>query len=188
MENKTVKSGTIKNMLDELAACGVCQTGKRYLKGTPCDLNTLIKVCKGWPEYLYEHSNYALPLFRKYLNESDKRILAGQSLYVDYKGQAEVNQSSRVFFMGDSKADLYTNDYAVSTIYLFNKSHVSLYPGNNSILVVEAFDDSNIDVMSGMNVKVTVYRHDRSKAVGVAKIISKEYKRGEVFNGREVGE
>lgn len=181
MENEAIKS-----LLDELAGCGVCQTGKRYLDGTQHDLSTLVKVWRGWPEYLYEHSDFALSVMRKYLDSPTKELLAEEALYVDYKGEAGTKKQSRVFFLGDSDAEMNLDDYAVATIYLFNRAKVTLRPGANAVLAVETFDDSELHIEGGEKARITVYKYDRSKVTGTARIKPKEYKRGEVFNGEEI--
>ena len=76
----------IKALLDVLSKVGVCETGKRYLNGTDKDINVLIKVWKGWAEYLYEHSDFACKVLRKYLTEEDKKTLECESLFLDKVG------------------------------------------------------------------------------------------------------
>ena len=180
-----IQNEAIEKLLSELSGCGVCQTGKRYLDGSPRDMATLVKVWRGWPEYLYEHSEFALSVLRKYLDGPAKEILAQEAIYVDHKGSAITHEASRVFFMGDSVADLQLDDYAVATIYLFNSAKVTLHCGENACVSVETFDDSRLNIYGGEKGRITVYKYDRSIVTGAARIKPKEYKRGEVFNGRE---
>lgn len=182
MENKATKA-----ILEDLSDCGVCQTGKRYLQGTQKDLATLVKVWKGWPEYFYEHSAYALQVMRKHMDEKLRHQLAGELLFVDFKGEAIIgNGDEQVYFIGDSHVDVRVDDFTVGTIYLFNEANVTLRAGINVFLTVEAFDDSCLNIAGGEKGRIMVYKYDRSKITGTARIKPKEYIRGKVFNGKEI--
>lgn len=154
-----------------------CADGKEYLKSMPHSLDTLIVACRRWPEYLYEQSDFALSILRKYLNERERVWLANNYLYVDYKVDANIEKIPRIYFLGSSSGEIRTEDYAVSTIYLFNQSKITLRAGLNSILAVETFDDACLHIENGEKSKIRVYKHDRSVVTGVARIKFEEYKR-----------
>lgn len=186
-----VKTNNISNLLEEFTKVGVCETGKRYLKGTPKDIETLIKVWRRWPEYLYEHSEYALSILRKYLTEENKKYLAGQHLFVDFTGSVNIsieNSEHPVFILGDSDCIVSTTHYAVLKMYVFNSSRVELSCEDHSINDIEAFNNSYLNINVDSDSKCKVYQYDKAEIIGNAEISSKEYKRGLVFNGKEINE
>lgn len=179
----------IRKLIEELSSIGVCGTGLRWLNGKKKDIALLIKVWRQWPEYLYEHSEYALELFRKHLTEQDMEYLATEHLFIDWKGTVEINldnSSYPIFFLGESNCAVRVSDYGVAKIYVFNKSHLDIICKNRAISNVEAFDSSLVYANNDDTSKCTIYSYDNSSVVGNAHIIRKEYRRGEVFNGKEM--
>ena len=142
-----------------------------------------------YPEYLYEHSEYALGLFRKYLTEQDIEYLATEHLFIDGKVTVEINLdncSVPVFFLGESNCAVRVRDYGVAKIYAFNKSRLNITCTDRAIANVESFGNSDIYAHNDGTSKCTVYSYDNSSVSGNAHIIRKEYRRGEVFNGKEM--
>lgn len=180
-------NNTIQTLLASLASTGVCQTGKRYLQGTPQDLEVLIKVWRRWPEYWSEHSSFAIEMLRKFLNEDTKQYLAQKNLFFDFAGHADLDMkdATPVFVVGDSNVTLTTKDYGVAKIYLFNNARVSIACGKKSVVFVEAYDDTQFCVSKNNDSEICVYQYDMSVVVGDAKIKKCEHIRGEVFNGQE---
>lgn len=176
----------IEILLECLAKNGVCQTGQRYLNGTRKDIATLAKVWRGWPEYLYEHSAFALAMFRKYLDNEDKLYLAKEFLFLDFSGTIELGNITPVFFTGNSKITLTMSEFATAKIYVFNNSEITINCNKNAFLNIEIFDDSTLNIIGGENGKCVVYQYDNSTIEGVAKVVHKIYMRGKVFNGREL--
>ena len=99
MEQKAITS-----LLDRLVKKGVCKTGKRYLKTTKKDFQTLVKVWKGWPEYFCEHSKTIVEVLRGSLDEEAKKALQNNNIYFDFEGEVKLNSDTAVFFVGSSKA------------------------------------------------------------------------------------
>lgn len=179
----------IQKLIEELSYIGVCGTGLRWLNGKKKDIALLIKVWRQWPEYLYEHSEYALGLFRKHLTEQDIEHLATEHLFIDGKGTVEINLdncSVPAFFLGESNCAVRVSDYGVAKIYAFNKSRLNITCTDRAIANVESFGDSDIYAHNDGTSKCTVYSYDNSSVSGNAHIIRKEYRRGEVFNGKEM--
>lgn len=177
----------IETLLGCLAKNGVCPAGQRYLNGTRKDMATLVRVWRGWPEYLYEHSALALALFRRYLDDDDRSYLARESIFLDFSGTVTLGGTTPVFFTGDSEATITMDGFATAKIYLFNNSRVTIRCNKNALLNIETFDDSRLDIVDGENGECVVYQYDSSTVGGVARIKRKEYIRGEVFNGNETG-
>ncbi|MEG2004272.1 MAG: hypothetical protein RR057_06690, partial [Clostridia bacterium] len=151
-----------KELLKDLAKIGVCKTGKRYLYTTTQDLNTLIKIWKGWPEYWYEHSEYAIRLMRYCIDDIDKVILQKENLYLDTEGMFEVGcGESVVFIVGSSNITMVMKEYTATKIYIFNDSKVKINCSSTSIVNVEAWNDSSVKIESGKGV-VYIYVNARA--------------------------
>lgn len=180
-----MKENNIKKLLEQLGGVGVCETGKRYLGGTKKDFQTLVKVWRGWPEYLYEHSEIALKFLRRFLTPDDMQRLSEESLFVDYAGEKMLNNTNPVFIIGDSDVKLSMKNYAVAKIYLFGAAKVEVRVSEKAIVNIEAFNDSSVVVNNEAHGRCTVYQYDRAAVQGNAVIVKKQYVRGEVFNGRD---
>lgn len=176
----------IKRLLERLGNIGVCKTGQRYLSGTSQDFNTLVKVWRGWPEYFYEHSDIALKFMRDYLTGEDKIKLANENLFVDYSGLITAPSETPVFVIGCSNIEINSDDYTVLKIYAFNNSSVEVNMSKNVIANIEAWNNSSITVNNAERGRCTVYQYDGAIVIGDARIVRRQYKRGEVFNGREM--
>nr|DAU07296.1 MAG TPA: hypothetical protein [Caudoviricetes sp.] len=176
----------INRLLECLAKTGVCQTGKRYLNGTNKDLETLIKVWRGWPEYWYEHSEATIKLLRMFLTDQDKKTLAENFLFVDFFGEFRLNRefSEPIFIVGSSNVVINMPAYMVGKSYLFNEAKAMFNVSENAIFNIETFDTSHIEINNPQG-KCTIYRYDQSIVSGTARVIDKEYIRGNVFNGKE---
>lgn len=175
----------IKTLLECLAKNGVCQTGERYLNRNQKNIATLAKVWRGWPEYLYEHSAFALDMLRKYLDSEDKVFLSKDFLFLDYTGTIKLGGISPIYLIGESEVTLTMDDFATAKIYLFNSAKVAIICNRNAYLNIETFDNSELKIINGEKGKCVVYQYDNSIIEGVAKIEYKEYIRGKVFNGNE---
>lgn len=178
----------ISILLDSLAKTGVCKTGRRYLAGTSKDLDVLIKVWRSWAEYLYEHSSLAIKLFRKYIDEETRNILADNWLFIDYSSECDLSKLTDnvpIFFVGDCDCNLIVPDYKVAKVYVFNASHITAKIGHNAYLNVETWDNAQFEVLDNQG-KCVVYKYDHSVVSGDANVIQKEYHRGSCFNGQEL--
>lgn len=181
-----MEDDNIKKLLEQLGSIGICPTGQRYLNGTKKDFHTLVKVWRGWPEYLYEHSGVALKFLRNLLTPADMQRLANESLFVDFKGEKMLNNTHPVFVMGNSDVTFTMNSYAVIQAYLFNGAKATFNMSKNVILTVEAFDDTRVAINHTELGKCTVYQYDHAAVQGNAAIVKKQYVRGKVFNGQEI--
>lgn len=176
-------------LLGKLSRLGVCRTGRRYLERTDKDFDTLVKVWRGWPDFLGEHAEEALPLLRRYLTATDKACLTERHLYVDQVRVAEVTESTYpVFVVGDSDVRLSIPEYGVVKLYVFNNARVTCDMGYRAILNIETYNTASVTLLGGYKGRSTCYCYDNSSAVGVEKMVRKEYRRGEVFNGKELKE
>lgn len=174
--NKIIKSGH------------VCQTGKRYVKGTPKDMSTLIKVAKGWPEYFYEHASEVIWTLREYLKEEELQQMLNNNIFIDTnleEGQ-EIGNETAAYFLGTTNGILHIRPGAVTKLYLFNNAVLYIKPGQNSIISVECWNNTRVIIDQEPTAKAEVYLYDLAQATGDANIINKEYKRGEIFNGKEI--
>lgn len=161
---------SIDNLFSKLTE-SACQQGKEYLSSMPRKVDTLVDACRRWPEYLYEQSEFAISLLRKYLGLHDLQFLTKHALYIDYQDEIKNAKLSRIFFLGKSKCSINIADYAVSTLYLFNESDVIIYPGSHSIIAVEAHDNSRLRIEKGENAVVNAYKYDNSIITGKARCI-----------------
>lgn len=183
------ESRDMSALLGRLSRLGVCRTGRRYLERTEKDFDTLVKVWRGWPDFLGEHAEEALPILRRYLTADDKICLAERHLYVDHVGMADVTGNTYpVFVVGDSDVRLTIPEYGVVKLYVFNNAHVTCDMGYRAILNIETYNTASVTLMDGCKGRSTCYCYDDSSAHGVEKTIRKEYRRGEVFNGKELKE
>lgn len=184
MEDNNNNIGTLLSLLSGL---GVCRTGQRYLKRTPRDFDTLVKVWRGWPEFLCEHSEDACRLLRAYLTAEDRQHLAEKYLFVDHKGVMRLCATAHpVFVIGRSDVRIMLPEFAVVKLYVFNESVVTVEMGDNAILNAEAYDTSMLAVTGGWRGKTLCYQYDASDVKGVERVVPKVYVRGEVFNGKEI--
>lgn len=176
----------IYKLLECLAETGVCQTGRRYLNGTNKDLETLVKVWRGWPEYWYEHSEATIKLLRSFLTDEDKRALAGKFLFIDFSGEVRLDRgfSEPIFIVGNSDIIVNMPAYMVGKSYLFNNAKAIFNVSDNAIFNIETFDTTHVKINNPQG-KCTIYRYDQSIVSGTARIINREYIRGDVFNGNE---
>ena len=181
MEQKAITS-----LLDRLVKKGVCKTGKRYLKTTKKDFQTLVKVWKGWPEYFCEHSKTIVEVLRGSLDEEAKKALQNNNIYFDFEGEVKLNSDTAVFFVGSSKAKVETVPFSIVKIYLFNEANIDLTCGAKSYANVEAYDETKIQVTNNSIIEPVVYSYDNAQVEGETEIRKKEYTRGEVFNGNEL--
>lgn len=181
-----MENNNIETLLNLLAKLGVCRTGRRYLKGTQKDFDTLVKVWRNWPEFLCEHSAEACRLLRAYLTADDCQRLVKENLFFDYRGVVPLETTVHpVFVVGDSDVQLCAPEFAVIKLYVFNGSMVTVTMADNAILNAETYDTSMLTVTGGWRGKTTCYRYDASEVRGAGRVVSKEYVRGEVFNGKE---
>lgn len=171
-------------LLNMLVRTGVCKTGKRYLKGTDKGFDTLVKVMKGWPEYLYEHSEVAIKLFRKYIDKEGKQALAENGIYFDFEGCKAVKSNlSPIFIVGRSNVNLAILKNEIVKVYAFNESKANLLGKDSTFIDVEAWNDSSVEVYSGRGV---VYAYDNAAIKTDMRVVKKQYKRGDIFNGKEI--
>lgn len=175
-----------ENLLSTLAKVGICKTGKRYLRTTPRDMDTVIKCWKNWAEYFIEHSDFSLKTIRQFVSEDMKRELHANNLFVDLVGSVTIGSDNAVFVMGDSDVTITIEDWAVVKIYAFNNAKIKLIEGQRAYINIEAYNSAHVVAEAANDAKVTVYQYDNSIAEGSANIHKKEYNRGEVFNGKEI--
>lgn len=173
-------------ILETAARDGVCQTGKRYLKQTPKDTSTLIKLMKAWPEYVQEHPDSALDIIRQNMDDDLQAQLTAANIFIDYHGSATIGSDTAVIVMGDSSIKIDTVSFAVTKIYCFNNSRASITPGDSSIIDLEAWNRSQVIISENESAITTAHVYDQAEVVGVNKINKKEYQRGQIFNGKEI--
>ena len=177
----------IETLLSSLSKLGVCRTGRRYLAGTKMDFDTLVKVWRGWPEFLCEHSEEACRLLREYLTVDDRQHLADKYLFFDHKEMVRLGSTAYpVFVIGRSDVHLVVPDFAVVKLYVFNESVVTVEVGDDAILNAETYNTAMLTVTGGWRGKTLCYQYDASSVKGVERVVHKEYVRGEVFNGKEM--
>lgn len=179
MDNKNYE-----RLLNTLVKKGVCKTGKRYLKTTNKNFDVFIRVMKGWPEYLYEHSQEAVKQCRKFIEIDDKKELTSKGVFLDSKGVYEVkNHMSPIFVLGDSNVVLEVPNFETIKVYVFNNSTANIRAKENSYIDVEVWDNSHVQTLSN---KVVAYVYDKGSVEGPVKKYKKTYEKGKVFNGKEV--
>jgi hypothetical protein len=176
---------TAQIILEAAAKNGVCNTGKRYLKRTPRDTATLIKLMKAWPEYIEEHSQEALELLRHNITDELQNQLREANIFLDFKGAPTLTSDTAVMLLGDTRVDLTTDPFAVVKIYAFHESKAIIAPGDNAIIDVEAWNDSSIGVIKNTSANTTGRQYDNAQIIGADQLIKADHKRGEVFNGKE---
>lgn len=179
-------NNNIETLLASLSKLGVCRTGRRYLSGTKMDFDTLVKVWRGWPEFLCEHSEEACRLLREHLTADDRLRLAMENLFFDFRGVVTLEKTVHpVFVAGDSDVHIHIPEFAAVKLYVFNNSTAYVTMHDNAILNAETYDISQLRVYEGWRGKTTCYRYDGTDVMGVERVITKEYVRGDVFNGKE---
>lgn len=176
---------TAQIILEAAAKNGVCNTGKRYLKRTPRDTATLIKLMKAWPEYIQEHPDSALAIFRENMTDDLQAQLVAANIFIDYQGEATIGSDTAVMLLGATRVDLNTEPFAVVKIYAFHESKAIIAPGDNAIIDVEAWNDSSIGVIKNTSANTTGRQYDNAQIIGADQLIKADHKRGEVFNGKE---
>ena len=178
----------ITQLLEKLVKKGVCKTGKRYLSTTKKDFDTLVKVWKGWPEYFCEHSQTIVEVLRSTLDGETKKALRAKNIFFDFKGDVKLDSDTAVFFVGNSKAEVELNTLAMVKIYLFNEAEVDITCRENSYANIEAYDTTKLQITNESFITSAVYSYDRSEVeiAGKANLFNKEYKRGQIFNGKEI--
>jgi|BioPla2DNA2_1021312.scaffolds.fasta_scaffold15299_2 hypothetical protein len=172
-------------ILETAAQTGVCRTGKRYLKQTPKDTSTLIKLMKAWPEYIQEHPDSALAIFRENMTDDLQAQLVAANIFIDYQGEATIGSDTAVMLLGATRVDLNTEPFAVIKIYAFHTSKAVITPADNAIIDVEAWNDSSIGVIKNTSANTTGRQYDNAQIIGADQLIKVDHKRGEVFNGKE---
>lgn len=172
-------------ILETAAQTGVCRTGKRYLKQTPKDTSTLIKLMKAWPEYIQEHPDSALAIFRENMTDDLQAQLVAANIFIDYQGEATIGSDTAVMLLGATRMDLNTEPFAVIKIYAFHTSKAVITPADNAIIDVEAWNDSSIGVIKNTSANTTGRQYDNAQIIGADQLIKVDHKRGEVFNGKE---
>ena len=167
-----------------LVRTGVCKTGKRYLKGADKNFDTLVKVMKGWPEYLYEHSEVAIKLFRKYIDEEGKHELAKNGVFFDFEGcKAIKSDLSPIFIVGRSNVNLAVLENETVKAYVFNDSVVNLLGKDSTFIDLEAWNGSRVELRSGKGI---AYSYDNATIKTDMRVVRKQYNRGEIFDGKEL--
>ena len=182
-----METNNIETLLSSLSKLGVCRTGRRYLASTKMDFDTLVKVWRGWPEFLCEHSVEVCRLLREHLTVDYRQRLAEKYLFIDQKEMVRLGSTAYpVFVIGRSDVHLVVPDFAVVKLYVFNESVVTVEVGDDAILNAETYNTSMLIVKDGWRAKTLCYQYDASTVKGVERVVRKEYVRGEVFNGREI--
>ena len=141
---------------------------------------------KAWPEYVQEHPESALDIIRQNMDDDLQARLTAANIFIDYKGKATIGSDTAIIIMGDSDIDMNTAQFAVTKIYCFNNSRASITPGDRSIIDIEAWNSSQVIISENESAITTAYIYDQAEVVGVNKINQKEYKRGQIFNGKEI--
>ena len=173
-------------ILETAVQTGVCNTGKRYLKRTPRDAATLIKLMKAWPEYIQEHPDIALDIIRENMNDELRSQLIADNIFVDYRGEATIGSDTAIMLLGDSNLDVIIETFAVAKIYAFHQSRAIITPGDSSIIDVEAYNDTNIGIIKNASAKTTGRQYDNARIVGAHHLINAEYTRTELLNGKKI--
>ena len=131
-------------IIETAAQKGVCRTGKRYLKQTPKDAATLIKLMKAWPEYIQEHPDSALHIFRENMTDELQAQLVAANIFIDYQCEATIGSDTAVIVMGGGRITINTAPFAV-TNYLFNSTQPSSSQGQ-LIIDLEAWNEPSIGI------------------------------------------
>lgn len=176
----------IEKLLEELSNHGVCETGKRWLRGQRKDMETLVHVWRRWPEYFMEHYDFALDVMRRHLTETDKEVLANNRLYIDEHFIVSGMQfpGEPVFLLGDSDITMCFEQFGTARFYLFGKSNLKVIGDSTTLLTIDMFGESAL-IIDG-NMKPLVHRYNGNEVNGFADIKDKTYCKGEVFNGKEM--
>lgn len=77
---------------------GVCSAGRRWLSSRVMDFDCLVHVWRRWPEYLYEHYEYAVGLLRS-MDDSFRERLSREFLFVDYSGSYDLSSYEHPIFL-----------------------------------------------------------------------------------------
>lgn len=176
----------IEKLLEELSNHGVCETGKRWLRGQKKDMETLIHVWRRWPEYLQEHHDFVHGVMKGLLSEGDLMHLEKERLYVDRKNvilNGIKFPHEPIFLIGDSNVELNFEDFGTAIIYCFGNSKLKVNGDETVILNIKLFNNSKLFVNG--NVIPNVVLCDNAVVEGDAKTRIRELKRGSVFNGEE---
>jgi len=174
-----------KTILELAAKTGVCRTGRRYLKSTPKDTDTLIKILKGWPEYLQEHGDLAVKILRENMDADIDQRLRQSNIFLDFEGKATIDNDTAVMLLGKSNVSITTKPFAVCKIYLFNDSISVITPGDNSIVDVETWHHSSAGITVNATAKTIGRQYDGTQIIGAGSTTTEHHARGEVFNGKE---
>ncbi len=176
---------TAQIILEAAAQTGVCRTGKRYLKQTPKDTSTLIKLMKAWPEYIQEHPDSALAIFRGNMTDDLQAQLVAANIFIDYQGEATIGSDTAVIVMGGSRITITTAPFAVTKIYIFNSTQAVIKPGDNSIIDLEAWNGSQAVISANKTAITKAHVYNNAEAKGADTTQHHTHQRGEVFNGKE---
>lgn len=182
--------------IDELFAIlskmGICETGRRYWKMSPKNLETIIKAWKEWPEFIAEHGNDALLVLRKYItSEDDIRLMASKNIYLDtIISDKIISSDTNVSICGKTTGTIITEDYSVVKIYAYHSSNINVICGKNAIVSVESYHNSAVNIEGCTNNKMFLEMYHNSNITNNigANVQKKQYIAGEVFNGKEENE
>ena len=175
---------TESELLLSLSREGVCSAGRRWLSLRSMDFDCLVHVWRRWPEYLYEHYEYAVGLLRS-MGDDFRARLAGERLFVDYSGVYELSSCRYpIFLLGDSSIELRFCSFSTVKIYCFGNSSLRVIGDDSCRINVELFGSSRLDVSGGCI--PVVWGYDRSSVSGPCDLRPSRYERGDVFNGVDV--
>lgn len=173
----------IEGLLEEFSHHGVCSTGQRWLRGQKKDMDTLVHVWRRWPEYLFEHYDFAINLLRNMLSEDDIEKLASKKLFVDKNAEIEAcAEEEPIFVVGKSNVTIHFSSYGTSRIYCYGECTLRVIGDSTTITMIDACNHS-IVIVEG-SIHPTVFAYDESNVEGNAKVVRKNKERGNVFNGK----
>ena len=163
---------------------GVCSAGRRWLSSRVMDFDCLVHVWRRWPEYLYEHYEYAVGLLRS-MDDSFRERLSREFLFVDYSGSYDLSSYEHpIFLLGDSSIELRFGSFSTAKVYCFGGSSLRVIGDETCLLNIELFGSSRLDVSGGCFPIAWCYDH--SSVSGSCNVRRSRYERGAVFNGVDV--
>ncbi len=142
------------------------------------NIDPIVKIVnhiKKNPEFLYSHADEFVTRMRKSLEPIGNFQLMVNFIFIDLKEKLRLPSNPNVYFLGDTDAEIRTEDFSVVKIYLFNNSRLNIRPGENSYLQIEAWGTSRAIIHPARKANVIIDLYDDSQATGATRIYRKIY-------------
>lgn len=84
-------------------------------------------------------------------------VMEDHGLYLD--SVINLVNPEQVIALGETKGDIRTDGYTVSTVYMKHRSNLKIKAGDNSFVMIDIFDDANLEIEVSGDARMCINRY-----------------------------